>query len=650
MSTRQLQTKTTGTLALLSVLALIAVGVTWRPAGGDADAAALAAGQQARLADMDRQLEQLVSAEDFGAVTAARSSLSRSVLAFDRTLEALVHGGTLAGDDGRPVKVKAVRGDAARQALSGASAIWLQVGLPLADLAAGDYSVFSAAGQQAVRGLRENSGELSTHLAAVTAACDGTTGTTGPGALIARLAAGLCLLALAVTMVLRRRALRPAAPDQRSSGGGLAPAGAVSRWSAAPEAPAPRPAAPVLPYKSPIDFEDVSAAVDQMTVDMSTIAASTEKMRTAIDSVGVALQGMIYRLNDLGDDTAEGYRLVRGANNAAGYTSQVAAELAENVREMGAVVSRVTNLAQKCRQTAAAIDQEAAQTGRTGAGFNGAVAGQVKALAAQTSNATAEVEQTVSEMLARTREYEESVAQILKHVSAIHRVSQNLGQVVLDPPASAVVGAPRLRAQVAEPVAAAAAAAPAAAPRPVVAAAAPEPEPDEAPEPTTAELAARTAAAIEDEAEPAEPAFDADPDEMQADEKPKATFSLDTHEADAPPPPPPTRPSVFMLNRPRVPEADVATPAPEPAAPAMPAAPAAPSAPAATSFESSVESAVEPYPGEEAVAAAVEADEAPTEPPAADDTGSEPAVSNGPRPNIFMLNDPKPTPKPHSKV
>ena len=59
---------------------------------------------------------------------------------------------------------------------------------------------------------------------------------------------------------------------------------------------------------------------------------------------------------------------------------------------------------------------------------------------------------------------------------------------------------------------------------------------------------------------------------------------------------------------------------------------------------------MEPDPGEEAVAAAVEADEAPTEPAAADDAGSEPAVSNGPRPNIFMLNDPKQTPKPHSKV
>ena len=470
MSTRQLQTKTTGTLALLSVLALIAVAVTWRPAGSDADAAALASGQQERLADMDRQLEQLVSAEDFTAVNTARSNLSHSVLAFDRTLKALVHGGTLAGEDGRPTKVRAVRGEGARRALAGASAIWLQVGMPLADLAAGDYSVFSASGQQAVRGLRENSGELSSNLAALADACNGAGSGTSRSALAARTLAGACLLALSLALTLRRRALRPARSDSPTAGGGLAPAGAVSRWTAATPAPAPapRPSAPVLPYKSPVDFENVSAAVDQMTVDMSTIAASTDKMRSAIDSVGVALQGMIYRLNDLGDDTAEGYRLVRGANNAAGYTSQVAAELAENVREMGSVVSRVTQLAQKCRQTAAAIDQEAAQTGRTGADFNGAVAGQVKALAAQTSNATAEVEQTVSEMLARTRDYEEAVAQILKHVSAIHRVSQNLGQVVLDPPASAVVGAPRMRTPTPEPVAVA---------EPVTAPTAPPPAP-----------------------------------------------------------------------------------------------------------------------------------------------------------------------------
>ena len=59
---------------------------------------------------------------------------------------------------------------------------------------------------------------------------------------------------------------------------------------------------------------------------------------------------------------------------------------------------------------------------------------------------------------------------------------------------------------------------------------------------------------------------------------------------------------------------------------------------------------MEPDPAEETVVTAVELDEAPAEPATADKVGAEPAVSTGPRPNIFMLNDPQRTPKPHSKV
>ncbi len=458
MSTRQLLTPTTGVLTVLTVAALVAVGVTWSPEAGDAGAVAVTVHQQELVADMNRQLDELVAAEDFQAVNAARGALGRTVVAFDRTLNALVHGGGAVGGDGRTVHLHAVQNKDGRRALSAASALWLQVGMPLADLAGGDYSVFSAAGQRALKELRESTPELTANLAAAAAACDGRTAGPDRAAMVARLLAGACLLALAGAVALRRRAARPAAQDDDAAADhGLAPAGAVSRYSArrsaAQPAPAPRSELPPLPYKSPVDFEDVSAAVDQLTVDMSTVATSTEKMRTAIDSVGVALQGMLYRLNDLGDDTAEGYRLVRGANNAAGFTAQVAAELAESVREMAGVVSRVNQLAQKSRHTAAAIDQEAEQTGRTGAAFTDAVSGQVKTwpprpLTPPPRSSTPSPRCSRARASTRRRWRRSS-----SHVSAIHKVSQNLGQVVLDPPASAVVGPPRPRTRVLEPAA-----------------------------------------------------------------------------------------------------------------------------------------------------------------------------------------------------
>jgi len=101
-------------------------------------------------------------------------------------------------------------------------------------------------------------------------------------------------------------------------------------------------------------------------------------------------------------------------------------------------------------------------------------------------------------MLSRTREYEEAVAQILKHISAIHKVSRNLGRTVQDPPAGAVAGLPQPHTRVLEP---------AAGPTPADSLASVEPtlapapassdagEPAEAPAPTPADVADESAAA-----------------------------------------------------------------------------------------------------------------------------------------------------------
>ena len=102
----------------------------------------------------------------------------------------------------------------------------------------------------------------------------------------------------------------------------------------------------------------------------------SDKMRSAIDSVGQALQGMLDSLSEMAQDTAEGGKIVRGANNAASFTSEAASELVAAAREMSQVVRRVTQLALRTKQIAAQIDDEAADTGRTGSAFTSVVAGE----------------------------------------------------------------------------------------------------------------------------------------------------------------------------------------------------------------------------------------------------------------------------------
>ncbi|MDX2473804.1 MAG: hypothetical protein QNL91_08825 [Candidatus Krumholzibacteria bacterium] len=509
MSTRQLLNMTMGAIAMLL---LAAIGVVFSTTGSNGDQNApieLAVRQQILVQDLTRQAVALSDAEDREAVTEARENLSRTIMQFDRNLSALLHGGTAVDANGQTVVIDRTGNDLARIALQDGAHLWLETGLPLADLAAGEFSVFSAAGQKATKGLQNNSVELMQHMGTAASSLRMGIHARSTAAGIARWSA-LGLVGVLVGLFILRRKVLTAESHAPVS---LTPRAAAPAYDETPahtsqpltQRPAGLPsAAPELgSFASPVNFDAVNASVDQMSVDMNTIAGSTEKMRLAIDSVGNALQGMLYSLNEMSQDTAEGHKIVRNANNAASFTADTAGDLAASAREMSAVVARVTQLAQSTKQVAAQIDGEAVHTGKTGEAFTSVVAGEVKGLSRQTIRATMEIEETVSSILLTARQYEEAIGQIIKNVSSINKVSQNLGQLMLSPPATVQPGAPLPTLPALTPVAA----------EPVPAAEVEE-DPamangwgDDAPvveddpvvvEPTPTEVAADTSAAIEE--------------------------------------------------------------------------------------------------------------------------------------------------------
>jgi hypothetical protein len=670
MSTRLLMNIALGTV---TVLLLAAVGVVMT-SNGDRDAGQaqvdLALRQQTLIQDLNQEVAELAAADNLLAVNNTRGRLGRTIVEVDRNLAALVNGGSVENPNGVKVPVGKVKNSEARDALQEAARVWLDTGMPLADLAAGEFSIFSAAGQEAVAGLTRNSPSLANQMGIAATAmqldAEARVGRAGFARYAVMVLGGL----LGALVLLRLRPMRATAPEM--------PTGSPKSFSA-PAAPAESAdhspttvpetvSAPVQSlnwerhssgtYTSPVDFDNVNASVDQLSVDMNTIAGSTDKMRLAIDSVGHALQGMLYSLNEMAQDTAEGYKIVRGANNAASYTASAAEELAASSREMSRVVARVTQLALKTKQIAAQIDAEAVSTGSTGEAFTSVVAAEVKGLAHQTSAATQEIDSTVSEILATARQYEEAIGQIIKNISAINKVSQHLGELMLHPPAAGVAGTP-LPAALARPLDPGLAAPAIAAPAPVQAQApAPPPAPEPAPAPAPEPVNPAVAAAAEELEDP----FEAEPTPEEVAEETSAAIEEAVEEAPAAADPEPSGSSgnVFMLGggskKPRksltIPEAPAPAPVaaePEAAKPESAAAPepapveeedtgsnifmlnkpkkAAAPAPAAEEPKAEEPKAAEPTP-----------EPAPEPEPAAPEAAAEEEDSGS---NIFMLNKPK---------
>lgn len=612
------------------------LGLAHRQDGAEAAQLEATARQQELVGSLVTWADSLAAGTSREQVVAARTALGQSIAAFDQGLGALLTGGQVTLDGGRTRRVTRVSEATARHALELASHLWLETGLPLGDLAAGQYSAYSAAGQQALAGLAHNHAELSLHLQA---AADGIRQAARQRAQAAGYAmwagAALGVAWLALLAVRLWPARRPvAATINAAEARPLTPASHRAPDYADGARRHPVRSDRAAPYAPTIDFENVSAAVDQLSVDMNNIAGNSEKMRQAIESVGFALQGMLYSLNEMAQDTAEGHKIVRNANNAASFTAEAAGELVESAREMSRIVERVTQLALRTRQVAAQIDGEAVQTGRTGEAFTSVVAQEVKGLAQQTHRATGEIDHTVGEVLATARQYEEAIGQIIKNVAAINKVSQNLGQLMLDPPrrvqpvaaaAPAVSAAPEISAPSAP--------FPAPPPAPVappatVAAIQDDPV---TPEPTPREVAETTSAAISAAALPEPPK--AEPPAAPLAATPPTPAPATAAAAAAAPevakPDGGSNGNVFMLGKPRRKPTVAEVLGTEPA-PAEPPAPPEPPAPAPAAAAPVVPAPAAPP----AVAAAAE----PLAPAPPAVGHSQPQADGGSNGNVFLLN------------
>ncbi|MFT5315026.1 MAG: hypothetical protein ACI9UK_000856 [Candidatus Krumholzibacteriia bacterium] len=631
MSTRQLLNMTFGAFALLL---LAAIGIVFSAASNNDSQGAqidLALGQQALIQDMTRQTAQLSDAEDRAEVDAARQRLAGTIVKFDRNLAALIHGGEGIDASGQNITVERTHDDTAQLALADAADVWLETGLPLSDLTAGEFSVYSAAGQIAVQNLQGNSVELMQHMGATANAMRMGVHVRSSIARFARWAAvGLAILVVGFGYY-RRKILAaeskttapteaPApTPQARLFGNQPAPVSqSLSQPMGQPASERPRQA-----FASPVNFESVNASVDQMSVDMNTIAGSTDKMRLAIDSVGNALQGMFYSLTEMAQDTAEGHKIVRNANNAASFSADTAGDLAASAREMSAVVARVTQLAMSTKSVAAQIDGDALHTGKTGEAFTSVVAGEVQGLAHQTNEATHQIEQTVAEILATARQYEEAIGLIIKNVSAINKVSQDLGDLMTSPPPRVEQGAPEELPNVAESSSAAG---------PTLAAAMPPKEPvtDEVPEIddmfspeveqdiSVEDAAMETATAIEDVAQEAKEIADV---VVESEEKESRQVESPEEPVD----------EVFMLGQTTK----------KPDALNIPALPTSEPASESPAVESPVESAEDAV----FVLGSNKASPAPAEPEPVTVPAKEPQAeetqATGSSGNIFMLNKPE---------
>ncbi|MEZ5786048.1 MAG: nitrate- and nitrite sensing domain-containing protein [Xanthobacteraceae bacterium] len=159
----------------------------------------------------------------------------------------------------------------------------------------------------------------------------------------------------------------------------------------------------------------VSAASEQATANVQSVASATEEMSASVQEIGRQVQ----------ESTTIAHAAVRQAET----TDSRINELSLAAGRIGEVIRLITAIAEQTNLLALNATIEAARAGEAGKGF-AVVAQEVKALAAQTANATKEIAAQISSMQAATGDSVAAIKEIGGTIGHIAEIATTIAAAV----------------------------------------------------------------------------------------------------------------------------------------------------------------------------------------------------------------------------
>jgi len=178
------------------------------------------------------------------------------------------------------------------------------------------------------------------------------------------------------------------------------------------------------------DLASSSAAMDQTANQLSELAsasaetsaaaaATTEQTSSNVQSVAAATEEIDKTVADIVQQMAKSQSMTEGARNEADTAREHVNALIETSQSIERVIEFINTIAEQTNLLALNATIEAARAGEAGRGF-AVVASEVKALASQTSSATADIERDISAMRSVSTKADQSMQAVC---DAIHQVS-----------------------------------------------------------------------------------------------------------------------------------------------------------------------------------------------------------------------------------
>ena len=177
------------------------------------------------------------------------------------------------------------------------------------------------------------------------------------------------------------------------------------------------------------DLNTVGSAVEEMSATMNSFVGSTEEVDQAISTVAAAVQELSSSMVEVSGNTQNASNISQRAATIVKETSSLIHDLDTSVEEISKVVQLINEVADQTNLLALNATIEAASAGEAGKGF-AVVANEVKDLARQTNQATEGIRNRVEGIQDMTQRVTASIGEVAEIINETTRISESIAGTV----------------------------------------------------------------------------------------------------------------------------------------------------------------------------------------------------------------------------
>jgi methyl-accepting chemotaxis protein len=175
----------------------------------------------------------------------------------------------------------------------------------------------------------------------------------------------------------------------------------------------------------------LSASSAETSTQSTVVAAASEQAAANVRGVATAAEELSGSVREISRQVDQSTKIAEKAAEKARQTNSQVVELSEGARKIGAIVDLINNIARQTNLLALNATIEAARAGEAGKGF-AVVAQEVKALADQTTKATAEIASQIGNVQASTEQAAASIGAIGETVEEMNGIAAAIASAVTE--------------------------------------------------------------------------------------------------------------------------------------------------------------------------------------------------------------------------